>query len=329
VAVSGQCFVQTEGKRIPLKAGEPVRVADVVDVPAGAKLKLRMNDGSVLSVASGSQLMIAVYNVDADGKRHNVELSLGQGLLHAIVAPADRPTTFEVNTAVGSAGVRSTDWFIEAEPGSMLVGVLSGSVTLTSKATGAEVLIPAGSGHARLRRGPYDAACVWRKAEFNALIARTELPAPAAPRRPAQQPRQREPSEQEYTPPPAPAPQPQYNPGQYNPGQYNPPYNPGGGGYGPAPSRGYPDGAYEPPGSSYSYRPPMSIAPTHSPLASSPRAVAVLRGTIRQATPVDATDCRFRAKTFLEAGCGRPIVPSTRGFLRCPLRLRKECSDYW
>jgi hypothetical protein len=266
VAISGQCFVQTEGKRTPLKAGESVRVADVVDVPAGAKLKLRMNDGSVLSVASGSQLTIAAYNVDADGKRHDVELSLGQGLLHAIVAPVDRPTTFEVKTAVGSAGVRSTDWFIEAEPGSMLVGVLSGSVTLTSKATGVEVVIPAGSGaRAALGEAPTTPR-VWRKAEFNALMARTELPAPAAPRRPVQQQRQREPSEQEYPPPPAPASQPQYNPGQYNPGpynpgpynpgQYSPPYNPGGGGYGPAPSRGYPGGSYEPPGGNY--RPPVS-----------------------------------------------------------------------
>lgn len=262
VAISGQCFVQTDGKRIPLKAGESVRVADVVDVPAGAKLKLRMNDGSVLSVASGSQLTIAAYNVDADGKRHDVELSLGQGLLRAIVAPVDRPTTFEVKTAVGSAGVRSTDWFIEAEPGSLVVGVLSGSVTLISKATGAEVVIPAGSGaSAALGEAPA-APRVWRKAEFNALIARTEPAAPAVPRRPAQQPRQHEPSEQEYTPPPTRAPQPEYNPGQYNPGQYNPgqyspaPYNPGGGGYGPAPSRGYPGGAYESPGGNY--RPPLS-----------------------------------------------------------------------
>ena len=262
VAISGQCFVQTEGKRIPLKTGEPVRVADVVDVPDGAKLKLRMNDGSVLSVAAGSQLTIAAYNVDADGKRHDVELSLGQGLLRAVVAPVDRATSFEVKTAVGSAGVRSTDWFVEVEPGSMLVGVLSGSVALTSKATGAEVMIPAGSGASAALGADPTVPRVWRKAEFNALIARTELPAPAAPRRPTQQPRRREPGEQEYTPPPPAAPQPEYNPGQYNPGQYDPgqynpaPYNPGGGGYGPGPAQGYPGGAYGSPGGNY--RPPLS-----------------------------------------------------------------------
>jgi hypothetical protein len=61
VAIAGDCFVEVEGKRTPLKMSDEVHVADTVDVPANAKLKLRMSDGSIVSVASGSQMTIAAY----------------------------------------------------------------------------------------------------------------------------------------------------------------------------------------------------------------------------------------------------------------------------
>ena len=81
-----------------------------------AKLKLRMADGSIISVASGTQMTIRAYAVDAAGQRQDATLSLGQGLLRAVVAPVTGPAKFEVDTAVGTAAVRSTDWFVEAFP---------------------------------------------------------------------------------------------------------------------------------------------------------------------------------------------------------------------
>jgi hypothetical protein len=234
VGVSGQCFVQAEGKRTPLKLGDAVHVADILDAPAGAKLKLRMNDGSVLSVAAGSQLTIGAYTGDANGKRQDVELSLAQGLMRAVVASVEHPATFEVKTAVGTAGVRSTDWFIEAQPGTTKVGVLIGSVSLMSNGTGVAVTVPARSG-ASVAAGQNPAAPrAWHQSEFNALIARTEQPHRRTTR-PNQPP-------QGYIPSPGPAPQPQpeYSPG---PGGY-PPY-PGGSPSGRYGSR--PGGAYQPP----------------------------------------------------------------------------------
>jgi hypothetical protein len=244
VAVSGQCFVEAEGKRTPLKTGDTVNVADTIDVPASAKLKLRMNDGSIVSVASGSQLTIAAFTVDADGKRHDAQLSLAQGLIRSLVVPVDRPSTFEAKTAVGSAGVRSTDWFVEMQPGEMSVAVLAGSVALASSATGAEVTIPAGSGADVAAGQDPTQPRVLRKADFAALSARTDFPqapAPApAPRRPARRAEpDLEPTEQN-TPSPGPSPQPPgggYNPGR---GGYD---EPPGGGYSPNPG-GYPGGGY-------------------------------------------------------------------------------------
>jgi hypothetical protein len=121
-------------------------------------------------------LTLAAYQTDAGGQRQNVQLSLGAGLLRAVVAQVDHPSNFEVLTAVGTAAVRSTDWFIEAKPGSAQVGVLTGSVSLTSTATRRAVTIPSRWG-ARLEAGrdPVPAR-VWSPQEFEAVISRTDVP---------------------------------------------------------------------------------------------------------------------------------------------------------
>jgi hypothetical protein len=175
VGLSGPCFLESGGARTPLKLGQAVQVADTVDVPVDGKLKLRMSDGSVVSVAAGSRMTIGAYATDAAGQRQNAHLSLGQGLLRAVVAPTGRPASFEVETAVGTAAVRSTDWFVEAAAAGMQVGVLEGSVELTSAATRRGVIIPARwGGRLEPGRDPVPPR-VWSQAEFDAVIARTDV----------------------------------------------------------------------------------------------------------------------------------------------------------
>jgi hypothetical protein len=175
LALVGQCFVETGGRRSPLRRGEPVHIGDTVEVAASAKLKLRMNDGSVIAVASGSRLTIANYRVDSGGGGRDATLSLGEGLLRAVVPALQGSPHFEIDTATGVAAVRSTDWFIEARRDSTQVGVLEGRVSLKSVATGREIVIPARWG-ARVEAGrdPVPAR-VWTGAEFDDFIRRTNL----------------------------------------------------------------------------------------------------------------------------------------------------------
>ena len=170
VAVSGSCTARGRA----LKPGDAVQAGDTVDVPAGGKLKLRMADGSVISVAPGSSMIVESYHVGGAGR--HVKLSLTQGLLRAVVAPVGGPSTFEVSTAVGAAAVRSgsADWFINAQPGSAQVGVLDGDVDLTSAATGRLVSIVSHWG-TRLEAGrdpvpPRN----WTEAEFDAVTDSTK-----------------------------------------------------------------------------------------------------------------------------------------------------------
>jgi hypothetical protein len=176
VGLFGACFVESGGSRAATKIGQPVQVGDTVEVPADGKMTLRMADGSVVSVAAGTRMTIAAYGVDGAGQRQEARLSLAQGLLRAVVAPVERPASFEVDTAVGTAAVRSTDWFVEASPSAMQVGVLTGSVDMTSAATKRRETIPARWG-ARLEAGrdPVPPR-VWSPAEFAAVIARTDVP---------------------------------------------------------------------------------------------------------------------------------------------------------
>jgi hypothetical protein len=180
LAMFGQCIGETDGSAHTLSLGDPVYVAETVDVAAGAKLRLRMNDGSIISIASGTRLTIADYRVGDGGQSRAATLSLGMGLLRAVVSALKGPAHFEVDTATGVAAVRSTDWFIEAKPRSTRVGVLDGRVSLQSLATGREIVIPAHWG-ARVEAGrdPVPAR-VWSDAEFDNFIRRTSLD--AAPR---------------------------------------------------------------------------------------------------------------------------------------------------
>src|SRR5438067_1220241 len=50
IGVSGSC---TDRGRV-LNRGDTVQIGDTLDVPAGGSLKLRMADGSMISVASGT-----------------------------------------------------------------------------------------------------------------------------------------------------------------------------------------------------------------------------------------------------------------------------------
>jgi len=181
LALVGHCFVEAAGRKNELKPGDAVHVGDTLDVATGGKLKLRMNDGSVIAVASGARLAIADYRLGNGGESRDARLSLGEGLLRAVVSALKGVPHFEVDTATGVAAVRSTDWFIEARPGSTQVGVLDGRVTLRSVATGREIVIPARWG-ARVEAGKDPVpARVWTEAEFADFIGRTNLEQDGAP----------------------------------------------------------------------------------------------------------------------------------------------------
>jgi hypothetical protein len=169
IAVSGPC---TDHGHV-LERGDMVQVGDTVDVPAGGHLQLQMPDGSMISVAPGSSMAMASYNISGAGRY--VKLFLAQGLLRAHVIPVRGPSAFEVSTAVGTASVRSdsADWFVKAQAGSAQVGVLAGMVDLTSAATRHSVSIPSHWGTRNEARRDPVLPRRWARREFITVIRLT------------------------------------------------------------------------------------------------------------------------------------------------------------
>ena len=83
LALFGQCSGESGGGRILLKLGDAVYVGETLEAAAGAKLKLRMNDGSILALAPEGRLTITDYRVGDHGESRDATLSLGAGLLRA------------------------------------------------------------------------------------------------------------------------------------------------------------------------------------------------------------------------------------------------------
>ena len=54
LALSGQSSGESGGGRKLLKLGDAVHVGETLEVATGAKLKLRMNDGSIIAIASAA-----------------------------------------------------------------------------------------------------------------------------------------------------------------------------------------------------------------------------------------------------------------------------------
>jgi hypothetical protein len=173
---SGQPYLTSSGQRSPLKMGDPVNVGDTVEVPEGGKLRLRMADGSILSLASGARMTIQSYQPGGEGQQRDARLALAAGLMQAVVAPATQPSRFEVDTATGVAAVRSTNWFVEARPGGTQVAVLDGTVDLSSRAGNRPVAVPARWGTRVDARGDVLPPRVYTQAEFDQLLAQTSFP---------------------------------------------------------------------------------------------------------------------------------------------------------
>lgn len=173
LTAKGECFAERDGKRESLVSGAEIHVGDVVDVPDGAKMKLRMIDGTVISVGSGSRITISAY--ESDAAHRDVKLDLATGILRAVVTKMKGTNRYEIDTATGVAAVRGTDWFLVATRESTQVGVLGGVVDLSSKATHHAVRVVCGLG-SRVDAGqdPLPPR-IWLQVEFDAVMDRTDL----------------------------------------------------------------------------------------------------------------------------------------------------------
>jgi len=102
---------------------------DVVKTDPNGRVRVRMNDDSLLSIGANSELRI----VSHDPAIHRTQIELAYGLLRAQIKKLAAGEQFEVRTPTAVAGVIGTDFGIDAsDPEHVKVICLEGTVQLTS-----------------------------------------------------------------------------------------------------------------------------------------------------------------------------------------------------
>jgi hypothetical protein len=142
LALSGSAVIATGAQQRPAAVGDSVQTGDTISVPQDSKARLLMNDGSIVTIAAGTQMTIDKYDVNSEGARQDAKLTMDKGLLRAVVSVGGGTPNFEVKTATGVAAVRGTEYYVDAQRDTTQVYVVSGNVSLTDAGGRSPVLIP-------------------------------------------------------------------------------------------------------------------------------------------------------------------------------------------
>jgi len=111
------------------KYGQELTWNDVVQTDPNGRVRIRMNDDSLLSIGANSELRITSH----DPAIHTTRVELAYGLLRAQIKKLAAGEQFEVRTPTAVAGVIGTDFGIDAsDPDHVKVICLEGTVQLTS-----------------------------------------------------------------------------------------------------------------------------------------------------------------------------------------------------
>jgi FecR protein len=111
-----------------VKAKDPINWNDVLKTDATGRMRIALDDGSLLSVGTDSQLRVVQHNARA--QQSQLELNLGR-LRSQVVKLTQPGSRFEVRTPTAVAGVIGTDFFLDVTPTATHLVVYEGFVVLT------------------------------------------------------------------------------------------------------------------------------------------------------------------------------------------------------
>jgi hypothetical protein len=152
VLLRGAVSATQDGKSTKLYRGASVIVGDQLRTGKNARLKLRMIDGTEITLGENSEFVVREYAMSADSGIGALELT--KGFFRAITGKITklRQNSFEVRTPLATIGVRGTDFWGEQSANRFRVAMLSGtaivvrndygSVEITEAGLGTEVTAP-------------------------------------------------------------------------------------------------------------------------------------------------------------------------------------------
>jgi hypothetical protein len=166
------------GEAGPLAVGAELFEGDRIRTDAGARLRLALRDGSVLTCgeATGLTLDRALYAPEQDSREYLLRVSFG--IVRAVVELLAAPSSFEMHTNTAVISARGTEWIAEAQRAATSVVALEGEVAVRNvdPSVPGEVTLGPGEGVTVEAGQPPPAPTVWGDARRNSHIERTTVP---------------------------------------------------------------------------------------------------------------------------------------------------------
>ena len=161
-----------------LAVGAELFEGDRIRTEAGARLRLRLLDGSMLTCGEATDLTLdwVLYAPEQDTR--SVLLRVPLGIVRAVVELLVPHSTVEMHTATAVISARGTEWIAEAQPAATAIVALEGEVAVQNvdPAVRGAVTLGPGEGVTVEPGVPPPAPTVWGDARRNAFIARTTVP---------------------------------------------------------------------------------------------------------------------------------------------------------
>ena len=132
VKVRGEVRLAREGSgETSVAVGTALQLGDVIKTGAGARLRLRFIDGSILALGENTTMSVDLFAVDAVNKSRTVVLSVLDGIVNAAAAKSgEAKFDYQIKTANGYSAVRGTKWILSFRQALMTLYVLNGIVEM-------------------------------------------------------------------------------------------------------------------------------------------------------------------------------------------------------
>lgn len=142
VGQTGPATVMREGTPVLLRPGVTVHLDDEIYTYAGARVKLRFNDGAEVAIGARSRVLVRRY-AGGTGSASERLLELLDGILRVVFGGTGG---FDVRATTAVASTRSTEWVVEAKPDTAAVFVVDGRVVVSAREAAGRVELVAGEG---------------------------------------------------------------------------------------------------------------------------------------------------------------------------------------
>jgi hypothetical protein len=145
VKTRGDIRIIRDGGDLSCGMGTAVQLGDVIKTGAGARLRLRFVDGSILALGEKTSLSVDLFAVDAANKSRTVVMTVLEGIVDAAAAKSgENKFDYQIKTASGYSAVRGTKWIVAFQNAVMRVYVLNGLVEVGANGEKPPVLVHAG-----------------------------------------------------------------------------------------------------------------------------------------------------------------------------------------